>query len=117
MADEIKIKRVYRKLTPEERERHRQIREQVERDKPRLNREALAAKAQMDAAFAAMQMLKAEREKRGISLGKLAELSGIDKANLSRMENNINANPTLETLVRIARALGGTIEFKFRGAA
>lgn len=113
----VEIRRRNVKLTDEQKKRHALIREQVERDKPRLNREALAAKAQMQAAFAAMRMLKAEREKRGISLGKLAELSGIDKANLSRMENNINANPTLETLVRIARALGGTIEFHFRGAA
>lgn len=117
MADEIKIKRVYRKLTPEERERHRLIREQVERDKPRLNHEALAVKEQIEAAHAAMRILKAEREKLAMSLGKLADLTGIDKANLSRMENNINANPTLETLVRIARALGGTIEVTFRGAA
>ena len=117
MADEIKIKRVYRKLTAQERERHRQIRERVERDKPRLNREALAVKAQMEATFAAMQTLKAERQKRGISLRRLAERTGIDKSNLSKLENDINANPTLETLVRIARAIGGTLEFHFRGAA
>ncbi|MCC6682061.1 MAG: helix-turn-helix transcriptional regulator [Phycisphaeraceae bacterium] len=71
----------------------------------------------MEAAFAAMRMLKAEREKRHISLTELAQRTGIDKANLSRMENNINANPTLETLQRIARAIGGTIEFKFNPAA
>ena len=117
MTDKIKIKRENRKLTPEERERHRRIREQVERDKPRLNREAMAAKAQMEAVHAAMRILKAERVKLGMSLGQLAELTGIDKANLSRMENNINANPTLETLVRIARALGGTIEVNSCGAA
>jgi hypothetical protein len=32
-------------------------------------------------------------------------------------ERIINANPTLETLVRIARAIGGELEFGFRGAA
>lgn len=114
---ERKFVSVYRRFTPEERERHRQIREQVEKDKPRLSREALAVKAQMEAAFKAMQMLKHERESRGISLGELAERAGIDKANLSRLENDLNANPTLETLVRIARAIGGELEFGFRGAA
>lgn len=112
-----RFERVHRKLTPEERERHRLIREQVEKDKPQLFRETLARKAQMEAAFKAMQMLKREREQRGVSLSELAERSGINKSNLSRLENDINANPTLETLVRIARAIGGELEIGFRGAA
>ena len=57
------------------------------------------------------------RRTNGIRLSDLAERAGIDKANLSRLENDINANPTLETLVRIARAIGGELEFGFRGAA
>jgi len=111
------IRRRTVQLTEEQKRRHAEIRRQVEQDKPRLSREALAVKAQMEAAFKAMQMLKREREQRGISLGDLAERSGIDKGNLSRLENDINANPTLETLVRIARAIGGELEFSFRGAA
>ncbi|MCC6680399.1 MAG: helix-turn-helix transcriptional regulator [Phycisphaeraceae bacterium] len=104
-------------LTDEQKQRHAEIRRQVDADKQRLSREAMEVKARMDAAFAAMQLLKAEREKRGISLTELAERTGIDKGNLSRMENNRNANPTLETLHRIARAIGGTIEFTFKPAA
>ncbi len=37
--------------------------------------------------------------------------------NLSRLENDINANPTMETLARIAQAIGGTIEVRFREVA
>jgi len=52
-------------------------------------RRAMAVKAQMEAAFKAMQVLKREREQRGIRLNELAERAeraeraGIDKANLS----------------------------------
>jgi DNA-binding XRE family transcriptional regulator len=116
MAD-VKFKRVYRKFTKEERARHEKIREQVKRDMPRLNREALVKFDQMEAAFAAMQKLKARREALGLSLGQLAERTGIDKSNLAKLEKDINANPTVETLQRIARALGGTIELAFREAA
>lgn len=112
-----KIRRRTVTLTDEQKARHAEIRRQIEADRPRGDREALLVKAQMEAAYAAMQMLKAEREKRGITLTELAERTGIDKGNLSRMENNINANPTLETLTRIAKAIGGTIEFKFNPAA
>ena len=58
-----------------------------------------------------------KRAVRSISLTDLAERTGIDKGNLSRMENSMNANPTLETLQRIARAIGGSIEFTFNPAA
>jgi len=36
----------------------------------------------------------------------LAERSGIDKAALSRLENGVHDNPTVETLMRYAAALG-----------
>lgn len=105
------------KLTDEQRARVRRGQAWAKANKSELSRKALAAKAQMRVTFAVMQELKAEREKRGVTLVELAERTGIDKGHLSRLENNINANPTLETLLRIAQAIGGTIEFHFRGAA
>jgi DNA-binding XRE family transcriptional regulator len=42
----------------------------------------------------------------------LASLSGIDQANLSRIEKGI-ANPSLQTLQRLAKALDMHIELKF----
>ena len=50
--------------------------------------------------------LKAVREQRGISLTELAARTGIAKGNLSRLENDPAANPTLETLLRLADAIG-----------
>ena len=104
-------------FSQERKNRHAEIRKQVEADKPRANRQAKQIRSQMEAVFDAMQVLKAEREKRGISLGELSRITGIDRANLSRLENDINANPTLETLVRIAQAIGGRIELVFHDAA
>ena len=50
--------------------------------------------------------LKKARERAGLSLSRLAELSGIDKAALSRLESGRHPNPTLDTLARYARAVG-----------
>lgn len=36
----------------------------------------------------------------------MAERSGIDKAALSRLENGVHGNPTVDTLMRYAAAVG-----------
>jgi transcriptional regulator with XRE-family HTH domain len=41
-----------------------------------------------------------------LRLGDLAELSGIDKASLSRLENGFYPDPTVNTLARYASAIG-----------
>lgn len=48
--------------------------------------------------------IKSARIGRGISLSELARMSGVAKANLSKIEMG-NANPTLETLWALANAL------------
>jgi len=50
--------------------------------------------------------LRQRREQAGLSLGDVAERSGIDKASLSRLENGWYPNPTLNTLARYARGIG-----------
>ncbi len=50
--------------------------------------------------------LRAERERQGLSLADINERTGIDRAALSRLENNEDANPTLTTLERYAEAVG-----------
>lgn len=54
----------------------------------------------------AMHDLKAAREAAGLSLADVADRSGIDKAALSRLETGVTDNPTLETLLRYASAVG-----------
>lgn len=56
-----------------------------------------------------VQVLKAERQRLGMSLAEVGERSGIGKANLSRLENDPDPNPTVDTLLRYAEALGRAI--------
>ena len=52
--------------------------------------------------------LKAERDRRGWSLGDLAERSGVSKAMLSKIERE-EVSPTAVVLARVAKAVGLTL--------
>ncbi|MFB3892339.1 MAG: helix-turn-helix domain-containing protein [Phycisphaerae bacterium] len=100
------IKRMEVKLTDEQKGRHDEIRKLVDRDRPRLTREALSKKAELTAMRDAMVLLKRQREARGLALGEVARRSGIDKSRLSKLENDPRSNPTMATLTRLADAIG-----------
>ncbi len=53
--------------------------------------------------------LKAVRTEKKLSLDEVGEKSSIGKANLCRLENLAAPNPTLDTLLRYADALGVTL--------
>lgn len=53
-----------------------------------------------------MHCLKEARAKAGLSLADLAQRTQIDRAYLSKLENMQQANTTLETVSKIADALG-----------
>jgi transcriptional regulator with XRE-family HTH domain len=53
-----------------------------------------------------LKQLKSAREKKGLSLSDLTELTGMDRSALSKLETGQRANPTIETLVRYAEAVG-----------
>jgi DNA-binding Xre family transcriptional regulator len=53
----------------------------------------------------ALAKLKVARLREGLSLGEVAEKAGIDRGNLSRLENSVD-NVELNTLARVADALG-----------
>lgn len=53
--------------------------------------------------------ISALRDEKGLSLSKLADVSGISKSILHRLENEEQANPELATLQKIARALEVTV--------
>jgi hypothetical protein len=54
----------------------------------------------------AMDALKAERMRQGLSLADLRERSGIERSALCKLENDTACNPTLRTLTRYAAAMG-----------
>ena len=113
MAKRTIRERINKKLTAEERQRYDQIRKQIESEKPRLEEAGLKAKAKHDARLArlkeAVTSLKNTREELGLSLSDIRAITGIDKANLSRLENASDPNPTIDTLTRYADAVGKEI--------
>ena len=50
--------------------------------------------------------IREHRQAQGVSLAQLSERTGMTRAALSRIENGLNVNPTVETLRRIGEALG-----------
>jgi ribosome-binding protein aMBF1 (putative translation factor) len=95
-----------RRLTPEEAAKYRAVGEQVAGELPDLiarHRERMAALDQLNEL---LKQLKAAREAKGLSLSDLTELTGMDASALSKLENGQRANPTVETLVRYAAAVG-----------
>lgn len=57
--------------------------------------------------------LKALRESRGLSVEEVVRASGIERSALFKLEGGKNPNPTVGTLERYARALGGRIRIEF----
>src|SRR5262245_24475263 len=104
------IKNIRRQLTPEERTRVSEARRLIASEEPEIRRKAKEYKQAYQAGRAtlvdAMKMLKAEREKMGLSLADVADRTGMERPNLSRLENESEANPTIATLTRYAEALG-----------
>ena len=54
------------------------------------------------------KVLSAARAKQGLSQKQLAELTGIDQSDLSKIERGVS-NPSVSTMERIATALGGKL--------
>lgn len=99
--------------TDEERARERAVREKFQRERPSLESLVEFGDSPPPIPFglylelrAAMSELKRQREKAGLSLAELAERTGMDKGALSRLENGVQDNPTIVTLLRYAAALG-----------
>jgi hypothetical protein len=101
---------VHRKLTAEESTRVAEARRLIAGEKDDIRRKAREYKQAYDAGQTALeealQLLKAERQRQGLSLSDMEERTGIGRPNLSRLENEAQANPTVTTLTRYAEALG-----------
>src|SRR4051812_13780436 len=99
--------------SPADRARHKALREKFRKERPTpeqlraggdyVGPIPLGVYLELRAALAA---LKQAREAAGLSLADVSERSGIDKAALSRLENGVHDNPTVETLLRYAAAVG-----------
>ena len=62
--------------------------------------------AALDSFQELLGQLKAAREAQGLSLPQVAERTGMDRAALWKLETGQRPNPTIQTLVRYAKAVG-----------
>lgn len=99
-----------RRLTPEQVDKYKRIREQVEQDVPHLVSRHEKRMATLDQLQELLLQLKTVREEKGLSLSDLRELTGMDRSAISKLENGQRANPTIDTLVRYAEAVGKRLE-------
>jgi DNA-binding XRE family transcriptional regulator len=95
-----------RRLTPEEAAKYQTVRDQVAAELPDLIARHQERLATLDRLQEILRQLKAAREAKGLSLSDLTELTGMDRSALSKLETGQRANPTVETLVRYAEAVG-----------
>lgn len=105
--------RVYRDLTPQQRQRLDAARAETEASKEEILAEGRIRKQAWDAmrreVAQAIATLKAERERLGLSLSDVEARSGLKPSAISRLENDPQVNPTLLTLQRYAAALNMTL--------
>ncbi|MCC7291338.1 MAG: helix-turn-helix domain-containing protein [Phycisphaerales bacterium] len=95
-----------RKLTSAQVRKYARVRVLVEHELPELmarHEERELAREDLQRLFA---QLKQARERKGLSLADLTHLTGMDRSALSRLEGGRRVNPTVETLVRYAEAVG-----------
>ena len=95
-----------RKLTPEEAAKYRKVREQVEAELPELIARHHDRAEALETLESLLPQLKAAREAKGLSLSDVTRLTGMDRSALSRLETGQRDNPTIDTLVRYAEAVG-----------
>ena len=77
---------------------------------------AKAQQAVFERAYSIASQVIALRESGGLTQADLAERTGIDQADISRIERG-SANPTERTLSRIGDALGAELRFVERSQA
>src|SRR5713101_2172131 len=104
-----KIPSVNKALTEEKQLRQRAMREQVAQSKAELIARGRRGKGRHIMMKEPLAPLKAIREALGLSLADIKASTGIEKSNLSRLENDSLANPTIDTLCRYAEAVGKEI--------
>ena len=95
-----------RRLTAEESAKYKDVRERIAEELPELIARHRERAAALDQLGELLKQLKTAREERGLSLSDLTDLTGMDRSAISKLETGQRPNPTVETLVRYAEAVG-----------
>lgn len=118
-------KRIHRKSqrSADDVAREKAVREKFQSEKPTI--EELVASGEYVGPMTQQQYwdlsstlsaLKAARAHARLSLADLSETTGMDRAAISRLENGVAENPTINTVQRYAQALGKRIVFTIQDA-
>jgi len=107
-----KAKRVHKNLTAAERAAYKKKLAAVEADKKEIVAQGRVVFAAHKVACKAINQLKAERVRQGLSLADIRERTGIGREAISKLENDQAPNPTVRTLIRYASAVGVKLELK-----
>lgn len=102
MTREVRRASRGRRLTPEEAAKYRRLRELIEQEKPLI----LERRRSREAITRLLAALRAAREAAGLSLADVRERTGMDRSAIAKLENGVRDNPTLDTLIRYADAVG-----------
>lgn len=105
-----KAKHVRRELTADEKRRVQETRRWAQEHESEIRELAKIHRDHPSDSIASLTdtlaLLKAERLRQQLSLSDIQARTGIERPNLSRLENEAEANPTIATLMRYAEALG-----------
>lgn len=104
-------KRVRRELTVEEKRRWEKAKADTEAGRGKIIEQGRAVLGARRVARQMLGELKAERERRGLSLADMMKLTGMSRESISRLENDPAPNPTVLTFARYAAALGLELQF------
>lgn len=83
-----------------------ELMQQIEREAQDEGPAAVAELRELDAQFKLAADLLARRQSLGLSQAALSERCGVPQADISRIERG-QANPTISTVERLMRAMGG----------
>ena len=104
-------KRLRRELTPEEKRRWQKAVAESTAERETIVDQGRAVLSARKVARQMLGELKAERERRGLSLADMMRLTGMSRESISRLENDPAPNPTMLTFARYAAALGLQLRF------
>jgi DNA-binding XRE family transcriptional regulator len=116
MVERRKAKRVIKRLSDADKVKYARMGDAVEQEFPPGNAKRSPRDPDQPADLgeyfdlrALVGELRKAREAQGLSLGDVQKATGIDRAALCRIESGENGNPTVNTLIRYARAVGRKI--------
>lgn len=105
-----------RPLNAAEIEKYDSIRKKIDQELPELLAQFRERLAPLEELPQLLKELKAAREAQGLSLQDITDLTDMDPSALSKLESGQRTNPTVETLVRYARAVGKRLVVGLRDA-